>query len=78
MWIFSSGVQDLDSGLAAIDELIDENQFITVNFNTSDKDLTQILINITNNRFLDQASMYNFTGSSTTLSKDLEWAILQG
>uniref|UniRef100_A0A914C8L9 C-type LECtin n=1 Tax=Acrobeloides nanus TaxID=290746 RepID=A0A914C8L9_9BILA len=49
---------------------------ITVNFNTTDQTLTNFLQNITHNYFAN-ASMYNFTASSNTLTKDLEWALLQ-
>uniref|UniRef100_A0A914DKR1 Uncharacterized protein n=1 Tax=Acrobeloides nanus TaxID=290746 RepID=A0A914DKR1_9BILA len=49
---------------------------ITVNFNTGDQALTSFLNNVTYN-YLVNASMYNLTSSSNTLSRDLEWALLQ-
>uniref|UniRef100_A0A914C9Q8 C-type lectin domain-containing protein n=1 Tax=Acrobeloides nanus TaxID=290746 RepID=A0A914C9Q8_9BILA len=49
---------------------------ITVNFNTADQTLTNFLQNITHNDIVN-ASMYNLTASSNTLTKDLEWTLLQ-
>lgn len=49
---------------------------ITVNFNNADPILTSVLDIITYNEFVD-APMYNFV-STSSLTKDLEWAILQG
>uniref|UniRef100_A0A914D234 Uncharacterized protein n=1 Tax=Acrobeloides nanus TaxID=290746 RepID=A0A914D234_9BILA len=50
---------------------------ITVNFNTADQKLTTLLNSMSINAAVNQ-TMYNFSSTSNMLTKDLEWAILQG
>jgi len=51
---------------------------ITINFAPNDANITNLLNLITLNPYMTPAaSMYNLTGSSTTLTKDLEWSLLQ-
>lgn len=54
----------------------DDGTFITVNFNTNDQTLTQLLSGITWNMNVN-GNIYNLTGSSTSLAQDINWAILQ-
>ena len=63
--------------LASILDSFDDGTPISVNFNTANQGLTSALNLITFNEYVN-ASMYNFTGSSSTLTRDLEWAMLQG
>uniref|UniRef100_A0A914CDP9 C-type lectin domain-containing protein n=1 Tax=Acrobeloides nanus TaxID=290746 RepID=A0A914CDP9_9BILA len=58
------------------DDFFDDGTIITVNFNSANKDLTNLIRNITWVPYVN-AQMYNFSSTSNTLSKDLEWAILQ-
>jgi hypothetical protein len=58
-------------------DFFDDGTPISVNFNTANQGLTSALNLITFNPYVN-ASMYNFTGSSGTLTRDLEWAMLQG
>ena len=58
-------------------DVFDDGTPIGVNFNTANQDVTSLLNLITFNEYVN-ASMYNFTGSSSTLTRDLEWAMLQG
>uniref|UniRef100_A0A914DVU2 VWFA domain-containing protein n=1 Tax=Acrobeloides nanus TaxID=290746 RepID=A0A914DVU2_9BILA len=57
-------------------DVFDDGTPIGVNFNTANQDVTSLLNLITFNEYVN-ASMYNFTGSSSTLTRDLEWAMLQ-
>lgn len=50
---------------------------ITVNFNTADSNLTSLLTAITLNPFVNEP-MYNLSGTSNSLTRDLEWSLLQG
>uniref|UniRef100_A0A914DXI6 Uncharacterized protein n=1 Tax=Acrobeloides nanus TaxID=290746 RepID=A0A914DXI6_9BILA len=50
---------------------------IGVNFNSANQNLTNILNMATYNNLVN-ASMYNYLSTRNTLTKDLEWAILQG
>uniref|UniRef100_A0A914E4R4 C-type lectin n=1 Tax=Acrobeloides nanus TaxID=290746 RepID=A0A914E4R4_9BILA len=57
-------------------DIFDDGTPISVNFNTANQDVTSLLNLITFNPYVN-ASMYNLTGSSSTLTRDLEWAMLQ-
>jgi hypothetical protein len=58
-------------------DFFDDGTIITVNFNSANQDLTNLIKNITWVPYVN-AQMYNFSSTSNTLSRDLEWAILQG
>uniref|UniRef100_A0A914EK67 C-type lectin domain-containing protein n=1 Tax=Acrobeloides nanus TaxID=290746 RepID=A0A914EK67_9BILA len=50
---------------------------ITVNFNSGDQVLTNFLNTVTYNEFVN-ASMYEYSSTRNTLTRDLEWALTQG
>uniref|UniRef100_A0A914DBL2 C-type lectin n=1 Tax=Acrobeloides nanus TaxID=290746 RepID=A0A914DBL2_9BILA len=74
-YVDPSGVQNVTE-LVNIADFFDDGTPITVNFNTANQGLTNMLNMITFNPYVN-ASMYNFMGSSGTLTRDLEWAMLQ-
>ena len=66
-----------------LNDLIEEIDFetqgtlITVNFNPSDKNLTDFLAYATFNDWVN-ATMYNYVSTRASLTRDLEWALTQG
>uniref|UniRef100_A0A914EI50 C-type lectin n=1 Tax=Acrobeloides nanus TaxID=290746 RepID=A0A914EI50_9BILA len=74
-YVDPASVQDV-TALASTLDIYDDGTPISVNFNTANQDVTNLLNKITFNEYVN-ASMYNFTGSSSTLTRDLEWAMLQ-
>uniref|UniRef100_A0A914CPR9 C-type lectin domain-containing protein n=1 Tax=Acrobeloides nanus TaxID=290746 RepID=A0A914CPR9_9BILA len=65
-----------------LNDLIEEVDFlakgtlITVNFNPSDKNLTDFLAYATFNDWVN-ATMYNYVSTRASLTRDLEWALTQ-
>lgn len=67
----------LDPIISLLLDTFDDGTVITVNYNQSSANLTSLLNNLTFNPYIN-TSMYDYLGSSSTLTKDLEWAITQG
>lgn len=75
--LFSTPNITVLQNLAIESDFFDDGTFITANFNPDDATLQQLLLGFTYDE-VAKVSMYNFSGSSSTLTKDMTWALTQG
>ena len=63
--------------LASDADFFDDGTFITVDFNPNDANLNQLLLEFTYDE-VALVSMYNYSSSQSSLTKDITWALTQG